>query len=92
MIYSDQKSTLIELLEKNNSVSMHKQNLRFLVIEMFKFKGGFALHYVMKLFYKTDKVGTNCEIMLILLLHWELYSQMPRVTYVPKFGKFCQLR
>ena len=38
IIYSDKKSNLIELLEKDNSVSIHKQNLHFLVIDMFKFK------------------------------------------------------
>ena len=38
IIYSDKKSTFIELLEKNNYVSIHKRNLRLLVIEISKFK------------------------------------------------------
>ena len=40
IIYSDKKSTFIELLEKNNYVSIHKRNLRLLVIEISKFKRG----------------------------------------------------
>ena len=38
IIYSDKKSNFLELLEKDNSVSIHKQNLHFLAIDMFKFK------------------------------------------------------
>ena len=43
IICSDKKSTFTELLEKDNSVSIYKQNLRFLAIEMFKLKRGLAL-------------------------------------------------
>ena len=42
IIYSDKKSTFIELLEKDNFVPIHKLNLRFLAIEMLKFKRGLA--------------------------------------------------
>ena len=42
IICSDKKSTFTELLEKDNSVSIYKQNLRFLAIEMFKLKRGLA--------------------------------------------------
>ena len=42
IIYSDTKSTFIELSKNNNSVSIHKRNLRFLAIEIFKFKRGLA--------------------------------------------------
>ena len=38
IIYSDKKYTFIELLGKDNSVSINKRILRFLVIEMLKFK------------------------------------------------------
>ena len=40
MIFSDKKSTFIELLEKDNSVLIHRRNLRFLATEMFKKKFG----------------------------------------------------
>ena len=39
IIYSDKKSTFIELLEKDNSVLIDKQNLHFLAIDMLQFKG-----------------------------------------------------
>ena len=42
IIYSDQKFTFVELLEDDNSVSIHKRNLRFLAIERSRFKGGLA--------------------------------------------------
>ena len=40
--FSDKKPIFIELLEKDNSALIHKRNLRFLAIEMFKFKTGLA--------------------------------------------------
>ena len=42
IIYSDRESTFIELLEKDYSVLIHKEILRFLSIDMFKFKRGLA--------------------------------------------------
>ena len=39
---SDTKSTFTELSKNKNSVSIHKRNLRFLAIEIFKFKRGLA--------------------------------------------------
>ena len=42
IIVCDKKSTFIGILGKDNSVSIHKRNLRFLAIEMFKFKRGLA--------------------------------------------------
>ena len=46
---SDKKSTLIELLKNDNSFSTHKQNLRFLAIEMFRFKRGLACALLKKM-------------------------------------------
>ena len=39
---SDRKSTFIKLLEKDNSISIHKWNLRFFAIEIFKLERGLA--------------------------------------------------
>ena len=36
LIYSDKKSSYENLLEKNNSVSIHHKNIQALTIEMFK--------------------------------------------------------
>ena len=38
MLTNDMTSTFYELLEKDDSVSIHKRNLRFLACEMFKLK------------------------------------------------------
>ena len=40
IIYNDKKSTFYELLEKDGSVSIHMQNLRFLACVMFSLKRG----------------------------------------------------
>ena len=42
IIYSDKKYTSNELLGKGNSASIHKRKLRFLAIEMLKFKRSFV--------------------------------------------------
>ena len=38
LIYSDKKSSYENLLEKDNSVSVHHKNIQALAIEMFKVK------------------------------------------------------
>ena len=36
IIYRDKKSTFTELLEKDNSVTVHMKNIQVLVMEMYK--------------------------------------------------------
>ena len=50
MIYNDKQSSIPELLEMDVSVSIHKQNLRFLAIEMSKIMKGSAPNLVSKMF------------------------------------------
>ena len=40
--YNDTKSTFKDLLNKDNSVSIHHKNLQVLTIEMFKLKNNMA--------------------------------------------------
>ena len=40
--YNDSKSTFKDLLNKDNSVSIHHKNLQVLTIEMFKLKNNMA--------------------------------------------------
>ena len=40
IIYNDKQSSFIELLEKDNSVSIHQRNLQVIAIEMFKVSNG----------------------------------------------------
>ena len=49
IIYSDNKSTFYEFLEKYGSVLIHKRNLRFLACDMFKLKRGIAPELIMEL-------------------------------------------
>ena len=42
IIYNDKQSSFIELLNKDNSVSIHMRNIQKLAIEMFKFRKGLS--------------------------------------------------
>ena len=41
-IYNDKKSSFNELLEKDDSVSIHEQNLQVLATEMYKISNGLS--------------------------------------------------
>ena len=49
MLTNDMTSTFYELLEKDDSVSIHKRNLRFLACEMFKLKRDMAPELIKEL-------------------------------------------
>ena len=49
IIYND-KSTFEELLNKDNSVSIHDKNLQVLAIEMFKIKNNMASEFLNEIF------------------------------------------
>ena len=48
--YNDSKSTFEELLNKDNSVSIHHKNLQVLAIEMFKIKNNMAPEFLNEIF------------------------------------------
>ena len=50
--YNDSKSTFEELLNKDNSVSIHHRNLQVLAIEMFKIKNNMASEFLNEIFQK----------------------------------------
>ena len=50
--YNDSKSTFEELLNKDNSVSIHHKNLQVLAIEMFKIKNNMAPEFLNEIFEK----------------------------------------
>ena len=48
--YNDSKSTFEELLNKDNSVSIHHRNLQVLAIQMFKIKNNIAPEFLNEIF------------------------------------------
>ena len=50
--YNDSKSTFEELLNKDNSVSIHHRNLQVLAIEKFKIKNNMAPEFLNEIFQK----------------------------------------
>ena len=60
IIYNDKKSTFYELLEKDGSVSIYKQNVRFLACEMFKLKSDMAPELIKELILPNRQ--RRCEL------------------------------
>ena len=48
--YNGSKSTFEELLDKDNSVSIHHKNLQFLATEVFKIKDNMAPEFLNEIF------------------------------------------
>ena len=49
-VYHDDSSTFKELLEHENSVTIHQRNIQFLAIELFKVKSGRAPGFLNNIF------------------------------------------
>ena len=72
IMHSDKKSTLIELLKKIYSVSIHTRNFHFLGIEMFKFKRCVVPALIKEMIPQTKlkhKLSTSFKVMPILFYH-----------------------
>ena len=59
IVYSDKTSDFSELLEKDGSVSIHYQNIRQLVTEMFKVSKGLYPEIAKGLFQFRNKISYN---------------------------------
>ena len=70
IIYNDKVSTFEQLLEKDNSVSMHTRNLSFLAVEMFKVVKGLAPTIINDLFPLKETNNYN--------LRYKLFFKIPR--------------
>ena len=57
IIYSDKKSSFVELLDKDESVSIHHQNIQKLGIEMFKVLNGENPQIVNEIFRIRDETS-----------------------------------
>ena len=56
IVYNDKKSNFNELLVKDDSVSIHHQNLQKLVVEMFKISSGFSPSILNELFQFREQI------------------------------------
>ena len=59
IVYRDDISTFKELLEKDGSVTVHHENLRFLSIEMYKVANGFAPSFMNDLFVENPNINSE---------------------------------
>ena len=68
MIYNDITSTFKELLEKDNSVSIHYRNIQALAIEMYKVANGMSSEIMNEIFQLREKSHYNlrytCEFII----------------------------
>ena len=55
MIYNDKASTFKELLEKDNSVSIHYRNIHTVAIELYKVANGMCPEIMNEIFQLTEK-------------------------------------
>ena len=74
IIYNDKQSSFIELLEKDNSVSIHQRNLQVLAIEMFKVSNGLSRVLMKDIFKRRGEQTYN------LRKHFQFYR--PKVNSV----------
>ena len=59
IVYNDNQSTFEELLEKDNTVSVHQRNLQFLAIELYKVVNGISPDLMKEVFPLHDDSGYN---------------------------------
>ena len=59
IIYSDKASTFKELLEKDNSVSIHYRNIQVLAVEIYKVANGMSPEIMNKIFQLREKSNYN---------------------------------
>ena len=89
-IYNGKQSPFHEPLERDGSVSIHKQNLGFLAIDMLEITKGIALTLVRENVYFDKENNTNCVIVQILqseLLTLSVIGQKVLATQHSRFGK-----
>ena len=54
-VYQDYSSSFTELLEKNNSTTMHNRNIQLLATELFKVKNGLSPHFMNEIFVENSQ-------------------------------------
>ena len=59
IVYQDKKSNLQDLLQKDNSVSIHMKNLQYLATEIYKVKNCFSLKIMKEVFIFQENENHN---------------------------------
>ena len=59
IVYNDNQSTFEEILEKDNTVSVHQRNLQFLAIELYNVVNGISPDLMKEVFPLNDDSGYN---------------------------------
>ena len=60
IIYQDYASSFTELLEKDNSTTMHNRNIQLLATELFKIKNGLSPTFMNEIF--AENVKYHCDL------------------------------
>ena len=60
IIYQDYASSFTELLEKDNSTTMHNRNIQLLATELFKIKNGLSPTFMNEIF--VENVKYHCDL------------------------------
>ena len=89
IIYNDKTSTFEELLEKDNSVSIHYRNMQALAIEMFKVANGMCPEIMNEIFQLREKSHFNLRYTseFIIPSSHSVYHGSESISYLgPKIG------
>ena len=54
ILYKDDISSFNELIQKDNSVTVHTRNIQLLAVEMYKIKNNISPNYIIEMFPKSD--------------------------------------
>ena len=76
IIYNDKQSSFTELLNKDNSVSIHIRNIQRLAIEMFRFYNGLSPPLMNNIFKLKAENSYNFLCFLVCELSWSMVKNV----------------
>ena len=94
IIYNDNASSLIDLLEINSSVSVHQRNIQIFATKLYKFVNGFSLKLVSDCFKLNNMTVYNTRNRSSFYFWTVAQSHMAQnhsPTWEQKIGNLCQL-
>ena len=72
IVYQDYAPSFTELLEKDNSTTIHNRNIHLLATELFKVKNGLSQPFMNKIFVKNAQLYYDLRKKLNLREIWEI--------------------